>query len=152
MTAPARKTTASKVTDVATQVDVEALYEKSMQIRQAPAWRPTPGTRIRATVIGLRMGDSEYGKYPIIVYKTHSTNEVVALHAFHTILRERLAELQTDIGADHFITYLGTRPSGSRVDSKGDPVNYHNYDADTYENVMKLAESGNIGKDEDFAF
>lgn len=130
--------------------DALAEYRKRMELRNAPGWRPAPNTTVRAEVIGLHMGESEYGPYPKIIYRRKEydgtpTEEVFALHAFHQVLKDRLRELGTDIGKEQFLTYLGTRASGTRVDSKGEAVEYHNYDV---ENVGETA----AAKSEGFTF
>ncbi len=155
MTAP-RATKAVKPHAVDAIIDANEAYQAARQVRQAPAWMPEPGTTVRAKVIGLKMGTSDFGAYPIIVYREWDGNEyngkTFSVHAFHTVLRERLAELKTDIDAEQFLTYEGERTSRSRVDKDGNPQNYHSYDVDTLENVLKLAQVGNVGKDENFAF
>ena len=130
-------------------------YFARMEQRQAPAWMPEPGTTIRGTVKALRMGgltadEGGYGRYPIIIYRVvgiRNPGEAdfnvgdhgdIAVHAFHTLIRERLAELKTAPGSDQFVTYLGTRESRNRKDKDGKPVAYHNYDA---ENVGSEAEA-----------
>ena len=126
--------------------DIEAYFARK-EMAKAPAWRPDPGTTVKAEVIGLRMGDGgEYGPYPIVIYRGESGN-VFAVHAFHTLLRERLAELGTTIGLWQYITYEGRRESTKRKDASGNAVQYHDYYA---ENVG--AESTVEGKEEGFHF
>lgn len=123
-----------------------AEYQERMMLRQAPAWRPEPKTTICGEVIGLRMGSSDFGSYPIVIYRNLLTNEIIAVHAFHTILRNKLAELKTDIGKQQWITYLGKQASRTRKDKDGEPGEYHNYD------VENAGEDAGIGKEEGFTF
>jgi hypothetical protein len=109
-------------------------YQERLKQAKAPAWRPEPDTTMRGTVIGLRMGASDHGAYPIVIYRMEN-GEVVAIHAFHTLLRERLAELKTDMGSDQYITYLGRVASRKRVDAEGKPVQYHDYYAENVGDV-----------------
>jgi len=153
MTAP-KATTASKT---AKSVDEIEAYFEGKKLRQAPAWMPESGSTIKGEVIGLKMGDGDYGQYPIIVYKVlYSTNdaavvgETVSVHAFHTIMRQSLAELKTDIGSVQWITYEGERETNDskrkrKLDPKSEATMYHLYDI--------INDGDNItGKDENFAF
>jgi len=136
--------------------EIEAYFER-MEQRTAQGWRPEPGTTLDGTVIGLRMGSSEYGDYPIVVYKVNNmfkrdgtvvidAASTVALHAFHQVLRERMAELKTDIDSRHYVTYLGQVESNTRKDKDGEPVKYHHYDAENY------GENDITGRQEGFTF
>ncbi len=135
--------------------ELEEYFERQEQ-RTAQGWRPEPDTTMKGEVIGLRLGSSEYGDYPIVVYKVLGMfdragkplphRNTVSLHVFHQVLRERMAELKTEIGTQQFITYLGQVESNSRKDKDGEPVKYHHYDA---ENV---GETETAGKQEGFAW
>lgn len=121
-------------------------YQERRAVRKAAAWMPEEGATVRATVIGLEMRGSDFGEYPCVIYRKND-GEVFAVHAFHTILRERLAELKTKIGVEQYITYEGQKTSRKRVDSNGNPQIYHDYDV---ENVG--SESSLEGVDANFAF
>lgn len=137
--------------------DIESYFERKA-LRQAPAWRPEPGSTIKAEVIGLKMGAGDYGPYPIIVYKViHATDStpvgaIVSVHAFHTLLRNKLAELATEIGKVQWITYDGkveTNDSKKKraTDPNADKTEYHLYDVENDGEKVDVT-----GKDEDFAF
>lgn len=118
---------AGKSSPVVAPDEEMATFIRNRNLAKAQAWLPEPDTTIVATVVGLRLGSTEeYGDYPIIVYSLDN-GEFIAVHAFHTLLRERLAELGTDIGKRQILSYLGTKASRKRVDSKGNPVEYHDY-------------------------
>lgn len=157
----------SKSTDYVpdSAADIEAYFERKA-FRQAPAWMPEEGATIKAEVIGLKMGLSEYksadhptGEYPIIVYKVigafgkngaitaePAVGTTVSVHAFHTILRNELRDLGTAIGKVQWITYEGKQFSRTKKDKDGDPLGYHLYD------VENDGETAIKGKDENFAF
>jgi hypothetical protein len=104
--------------------------DERIAIATAPGWRPTESEEKlieNATVVGLRMHEhEEYGKTPVVVYrKTDGT--FISVYAFHTVLRERLAELKTGIGSVHTIKYLGAQTSNTRKDLNGDPQRYESY-------------------------
>lgn len=127
--------------------ELEAYFERMNQ-RTAPGWRPTPGTTERATVIGLAMReDGGYEDYPVITYK-RADGSTFAVHAFHKVLRDRLAELKTDIGSDQYVTYIGARPHNTIKNEDGTPKLYHMYDA---ENVGD-EKTTQVGKADDFHF
>jgi hypothetical protein len=128
-------------------------YFERMNVRTAPGWRPDPGTTERATVIGLALREGEYGKtpeeriYPVITYK-RKDGSTFAVHAFHQVLRERLAELKTDIGVEQYITYIGPKMGPDEKDPSKEEVKYHMYDA---ENVGDET-TAQVGKEEGFHF
>jgi hypothetical protein len=128
-------------------------YFERMNVRTAPGWRPEPGVTERATVIGLALREGTYGKtvedrtYPVITYK-RKDGSTFAVHAFHQVLRDRLAELQTDIGKEQYITYIGPKMGPAEDDPNKMEVKYHMYDA---ENVGDET-TAQVGKEEGFHF
>lgn len=132
--------------------ELEDYYER-MNVRMAPGWRPAPGTTERATVIGLALREGTYGKtaedrtYPVITYKRADAS-TFAVHAFHQVLRERLAELKTDVGVEQYITYVGPKMGPAEDDPSKEEVKYHMYDA---ENVGDET-TAQVGKEEGFHF
>lgn len=150
--AVAKKSTADNVSDI------EAYFERK-NVRQAPAWMPEPGSSMKGEVIGLKMGESDYGPYPIIVYRVIlstdtnlSAGSIVAVHAFHTIMRESLKEKKTAIGSVQWITYEGERETNEskkarKLDPKLEQKNYHLYDVEN-EGEETVAE----GVDANFTF
>jgi hypothetical protein len=95
------------------------------------------------------MGGAEppigYGIYPVVVYKNLADNSTIAVHAFHSVLREKHKELGTDIGTVQYVTYNGTREHNTAKDKDGKPVEYHLYDVENYG-------SETVAKEENFAF
>jgi hypothetical protein len=107
--------------------------DQRIAIETAPGWRPNATedhTIEKATVVGLRMhfdpANPDYGKSPVIVYRKQD-GTYIAVYAFHTVLRERLAELKTDIGSVQTLKYLGSHTSNTRTDANGDPQRYESY-------------------------
>lgn len=128
--------------------DIESYFERKA-VRMAEAWMPAPGATFRGQVIGLRMGgqNSPYGLYPIVVYKDLADNSVKAVHAFHQTLRDKLAELKTDIGSIQWISYEGVRETNESKKRNDDEnrTRYHLYDV---ENDGADA----VAKEENFTF
>lgn len=104
-------------------------FMRRMEIAKAPAWMPEPGQILMGEVIGLSLREGDYGPYPVVTYRKIDSAEspaVVNLHAFHGMIRERLAELETDIGSVHIVTYLGKRAK-TKTNVKGEIEEYHDY-------------------------
>jgi hypothetical protein len=129
-------------------------YLLRMEIAKAPAWMPNKGDVLVGEVIGLQMrGTTEemggYGLYPCITYRQldpSATPQIVNLHAFHGMIRERLAELKTDLGSRQIVTYLGPRKK-TTANPKGEFEEYHDYYAEDFDTVGTAA-----AKAEDFTF
>jgi hypothetical protein len=106
-------------------------YKLQMQMRTAPAWRPAPDTTMYGVVVAMAMGESGFGEYPIITYKLED-GSYVRIHAFHTLLRDKLSELKTDVGSEQFVTYLGLVLKNSSKDKPEAELEatdrYHMYD------------------------
>lgn len=116
-----------------------AAYQERQSVRQTEAWRPLKGDTIKGVVTGLRMGgqNSEYGTYPVIIYKVlvgtgeTKADDVIAVHAFHTLLRDQLAVLKTDIGSVQWVSYQGQRITNKTKDKpEAEQVRYHLYDVE----------------------
>jgi hypothetical protein len=111
--------------------DKMARYKLQMKMRTAPAWRPAPNTTMYGVVVDMGIGESGFGEYPIITYKLED-DSYVKVHAFHTLMRDKLAELNTVKGSEQFLTYLGLTLKNSSKDKKEDELEatdkYHMYD------------------------
>jgi hypothetical protein len=81
-------------------------------IANAPAWMPADNpdmATFEGEVIGLRMGrDNGYGEYPVITYKLDD-GTFLNVHAFHTLLRQQLAEAGTTVGKRQILSYDGKK-------------------------------------------
>jgi hypothetical protein len=104
--------------------------DERIALETAPGWRPNGGEETlieKATVVGLRMHhDEEYGDSPVVVYRK-TDGKFIAVYAFHAVLRDRLAELKTNIGSVQTLKYLGSQTSNTRKDLNGDPQRYESY-------------------------
>ena len=63
-------------------------------------WRPTEGSIIVGTVIRSTMGYSDQSEdyYPILIVHDERTDSDISVHAFHSVLKKRLAELKPNNG------------------------------------------------------
>lgn len=76
-----------------------------------PAWRPKPDEKIVGTVLEVEMFDrGEYQPYPILTLDTGQGN--VAVHCFHTVLKNELAKKAPQPGDRLGIKYLGKSDKG----------------------------------------
>ena len=124
----------------------EMSFDERVAFATAPAWRPETGDKLEnVEVVKVRIGDGDYGQYPIVVYKK-ADGSYVAFHAFHQIARERLAELKTTRGSRHNLVYLG-RKTGNAVKSDGTTTEYELY---YIEDANAVTVDG--GVDDDFKF
>ncbi|MEK6250660.1 MAG: hypothetical protein AABM43_01745 [Actinomycetota bacterium] len=71
----------------------------------AEAWVPAVGDVIRGKVTEVSSRSGEYGDYPIVTLKTDDGE--IAVHGFHTALRNQFAELNVQSGDSIGIMYRG---------------------------------------------
>lgn len=87
----------------------KTMQEMEYQLDQdyAPAWRPEKeGDSILGTITTVSMGHSEYGTYPIITVVT-SDGEMLAVHGFHGVLKQRLIEIRPKVDEVIGIKFIG---------------------------------------------
>lgn len=77
-----------------------------LDLPDAEAWRPEPGDRVIGKVVGLDERQGDYEPYPVVTIQT-STNELVAVHGFHSVLKNELAKLAPQVGDEVGIVYKG---------------------------------------------
>lgn len=84
-----------------------AEMEYQLGLDYAPAWRPeNDGDSILGVITAIAMGHSEFGTYPIITILT-ADGEMLAVHGFHTILKQRLIEIRPSVDEILGVKYLG---------------------------------------------
>jgi hypothetical protein len=98
----------------------------------AQAWRPGAGDILRGTVTEIsEYHGGGYGSYPIVTVKLdedcragnteHKAGDEIAIHAFHTVLRNELARL--DVQVDESIAVL----YGGKQRTRDGSTNYEGY-------------------------
>lgn len=97
-----------------------------VDVMTAVAWRPNPGDTLTGAVVHREMRTTEFGTYPV-VFLDNGEGALVAVHAFHTTLKDGFKEAAPSRGEFISVTYAGLKESNKRKDSKGEPVEYHHY-------------------------
>lgn len=77
----------------------------------AQGWRPEVGEKLVGIILEVSEGESEYGRYPLLI--VDSTGDYIAVHAFHTVLKNELSRLRPQPGDTIGIKYLGKPPGKS---------------------------------------
>lgn len=108
------------------------------------AWRPDQDDPplLIGTVIEIEIGQSDYGRYPIIVVRLDDGSEKT-VHGFHSVLQNELMKSRPNIGERIGIKYLGdveTKPGSKfksykgyrvKVERTADAFNWNQLDAPT---------------------
>lgn len=99
-------------------------------------WQPQTGDVVSGTVKDLTTGESEFGRYPIVVLSQKDGTEV-AVHAFHYTLKNRLVEMRPEVGHTLTIACLGetvqTDKEGNPKMFAGEPKTLYRYDVQSPE-------------------
>lgn len=74
--------------------------------KDVAAWRPDPEDKLVGTVVEVDERVSDYGPYPLLIVETEDGDEV-AVHAFHTVLKNELARKRPQPGDTIGIVYRG---------------------------------------------
>lgn len=81
----------------------------SLDEADAPGWRPNPGDKVAGTISGISHRTSDYGQgdYPIITLRTAAGP--VAIHCFHTVLKNEIAGVAPQLGDELAVKYEGLK-------------------------------------------
>jgi hypothetical protein len=77
----------------------------------AKGWLPKPGDKVTGIVVDVDTATSEYGEYPLIEVQ-RPDGSTVAVHAFHEVLKKRIASKKPKIGDRIGIVYFGKDEGG----------------------------------------
>jgi len=82
-------------------------------------WKPEAGDSVIGTLVDIGEREGDWGPYPVFIIETEdgTPDPVVAVHAFHGVLKNELANAQ--IGDEVGIAYRGMK--------KGKTQDYENY-------------------------
>jgi len=91
--------------------DVDPLREELLR-PPAAGWRPNPGDVLIGEVVELGEREGFAGvRYPLVTVRTEA-GEHVAVHGFHTVLRDELARAQPRVGDTLGVAYHGLVEKG----------------------------------------
>lgn len=111
-------------------------FKRRMLLAKAPAWIAEPGDTFVGELIGVTERDSGWGPYPCMTYQSVDSGQVYNVHAFHTLLRDRMEELKANTGDVHIIHYVGVREKNA-PNAKGEKESYHDYYVEKYGDVVE---------------
>ena len=112
---------------------------KSLQDRlnsTSQAWKPNPGDTLVGTVLEIDERTSEFGSYPLLIIEEEESGDEIAVHAFHTVLKNEIARKSPAPGDKIGIVYNGKdqerkyekyRVVLDRVQSEARSVNWKAY-------------------------
>lgn len=91
-------------------------FEDRLEQGNAPAWRPDKedADLLVGKVVTIDRGQSDYEPYPILTIEKEDGTGEVAVHGFHTVLKNELVKQQPQVGERIGIKYLGEITSGQR--------------------------------------
>lgn len=104
-------------------------FAERAAMANAPAWRPNVGDTFHGKLLGVRIGKTEeYGQYPVLVMRDVETDAFFAVHAFHTVLLDRLNEIKPQAGDILQGIYNGEVVTNATKDkAEKDQTSYHSY-------------------------
>jgi hypothetical protein len=106
--------------------DSTSPYAEQLAAQGAKGWKPEPGDTLTGVVVGITPSNpGEYGIYPIVTIRKDD-GELVALHAFHATLKNRLIEKRPVAGEVIAVQFHGERES-KKEDSRGRKRTYNSY-------------------------
>jgi hypothetical protein len=83
-----------------------------LDLPEAEAWRPAPGDQVIGRVVSIDERTGDYEPYPCITIHT-SDDTLVAVHGFHTVLKNELSKFAPQEGDEIGISYRGLKKSGA---------------------------------------
>lgn len=76
--------------------------------RDSEPWKPEDEDTVLGTVLAIAERDGGYGPYPVVTLETADGREL-EIHAFHRLLRDKLASIDVWPGDQLGIRYLGQK-------------------------------------------
>jgi len=92
-----------------------------LAVQAAKGWNPSEGDTVMGKIIKIGSSNpNRYGIYPIVTVLTDD-GELVNLHCFHSVLKNRLIAYRPTVGERLAVKYVGEQ-QGKNFDEP-----YHNY-------------------------
>lgn len=86
--------------------------EERMNAPDPEGWRPEVGDVVIGTIDEVTTGNGDFGEYPLLIIEK-ADGEFIAVHAFHSVLRNEIESLQPSEGDEIGVKYLGKKePKG----------------------------------------
>ncbi len=90
--------------------------EDRLDREPAPGWRPEPGGQVVGKIVEISEAPgTDYGPYPLITVEQDDGTEV-AVHAFHSVLKNEIDSKRPTEGDRIGIRYLGKKAGSSGRD------------------------------------
>lgn len=85
-----------------------------LALPEAEAWRPEPGDQVVGIVLGTEERTGDYGPYPVVIIEEGEDGggDLVAVHCFHSVLRNEVEANDLQAGDRIGIAYRGKRQGG----------------------------------------
>lgn len=97
------------------------------------SWKPAAGDVIEGTYLGSKTRSNGFGDYPIH-FLDAGEDRVVAIHAFHSVLRKGFDETKPQPGACLTVCYKGQQQNSDKTRT------YHNYSVKVADSVTANTE------------
>lgn len=86
--------------------------EERMNAPDPEGWRPEVGDVVIGEIDEVTTGNGDFGEYPLLIIEK-GDGSYVAVHAFHSVLKNELNSLAPSVGDTIGVKYLGpTEPKG----------------------------------------
>lgn len=77
---------------------------------EATGWRPEKGDELEGVVLGVKIGTSTFGDYPIVfILPDGDDSDPIAVHGFHEVLSNELRGQRPEQGDRLFVKFLGPK-------------------------------------------
>jgi hypothetical protein len=77
---------------------------------EAAGWRPEKDDELEGVVLGVKIGTSTFGEYPIVfVLPDGDDSDPVAIHGFHEVLMNEIIGQRPEQGDRFFCKFLGPK-------------------------------------------
>lgn len=88
-------------------------------------WKPDAGDKVLGTLVTVTEREGEYGPYPYLEVE-QSDGSIIGVHAFHTVLKNEIAQQEPEVGDEWGAKYHG-KVTGKKIGKYGKPVEFEKY-------------------------
>jgi spore germination protein YaaH len=94
---------------MSTQQDERRKKMQERLSKNAEGWMPKPGDMVTGDITDIDFFTGDYGTYPILTIMDEETGDEIAVHCFHTVLKNEIAKKQPAVGDYCGIVYHGKK-------------------------------------------